>query len=799
MDPSVSGGPDHQTQDGVQCNAAHATTLLPGQWEGRDGNFVTALTMDGTQLRPTGGVVGHRSDAGHQTEDGTQRYTGQRPDNTVQAPILPPEQRECDNGFVTALPTDGTQLRPTGGVVGHRSDAGHHTEDGTQCYTGQRPDNVVQAPILPPGQRECDNGFVTALPTDGMQLRPTGGAVSHRSDAGHQTEDGTQCYTGQNPVSAVRAPILPTGQRECNNGFVAAPPTDGTQLGPTGSAVDRTQEDYYLMSMMRLQEDVCKTGLYNFSGARRPIPSGLNLKAWKSYLTEYSDAAITDYLEFGWPINFARGSPLIPTYRNHFSASAYPEHVDYYIATELAHGALLGPFQGPPERTNHISPLMTREKKNSDHRRVIVDLSFPNGYSINDGIDTVNYIDGPLTVRLPSVLTMEERVLALGSGSFLYKTDLARGYRQLRIDLADWGLLAFTHRGSYYLDVCPPFGLRSSAMMMVRSTQAVTYIHKLKGYTSIAYIDDFGGAEGDKEKAGSALGALQEILSELGLREAEDKICPPSQVMTWLGVQFNTQDMTMSLPDRKLQDVAECLRQWEGRTRATLKEIQSLFGLLQFVTYVAPPAKLYTNRILDTMREMGTDRHTTLSWGFRRDLKFFSDLLPGFKGVKIIQKMDIPAQHNIELDACLSGCGAICGDQFYGRPFPDSVVSESHPIAHLELLNVVVAVKVWGAGWAGHRVRVSCDNMNAVLAVHSSRTRDPFMQHCTRELHFLCAKHDIDLLISHAPGVSLKRADALSREHLDDRARTFVASDPMLQQCDRIEPDDRLFKLMTDT
>ena len=127
------------------------------------------------------------------------------------------------------------------------------------------------------------------------------------------------------------------------------------------------------------------------------------------------------------------------------------------------------------------------------------------------------------------------------------------------------------------------------------------------------------------------------------------------------------------------------------------------------------------------------------------------------------------------------------------------MVSESHPITHLELLNVVVAVKVWGAGWAGHRVRVSCDNMNAVLAVHSSRTRDPFMQHCTRELNFLCAKHDKDLLISHAPGVSLKRADSLSREHLDDRARTFVASDPMLQQCDRIEPDDRLFKLMTDT
>ena len=187
---------------------------------------------------------------------------------------------------------------------------------------------------------------------------------------------------------------------------------------------------------------------------------------------------------------------------------------------------------------------------------------------------------------------------------------------------------------------------------------------------SIAYIDDFGGAEKKLGEAELALHTLQGIFEELGVQEAEKKVCPPSQVMTWLGIEFNTKEMTMSLPEKKLREVAECLAEWQGRKRANLKEIQSVFGLLQFVTSVAPTARLFTNRILEAIRDLGPDHYTTLSWGFRRDLKFFQDLIPHFKGIKVMDKSDIPAQHSLELDACLTGCGAICHPEFYGRMFP---------------------------------------------------------------------------------------------------------------------------------
>ena len=59
-----------------------------------------------------------------------------------------------------------------------------------------------------------------------------------------------------------------------------------------------------------------------------------------------------------------------------------------------------------------------------------------------------------------------------------------------------------------------------------------------------------------------------------------------------------------------------------------------------------------------------------------------------------MDKSRVPCQDRLELDACLTGCWAFTGDSFYAEEFPVEVQQVGHSIAHLELLNVVVAVKV---------------------------------------------------------------------------------------------------------
>ena len=148
----------------------------------------------------------------------------------------------------------------------------------------------------------------------------------------------------------------------------------------------------------------------------------------------------------------------------------------------------------------HASPLMTRPKRDSDRRQVIVDLSLPDGASINDGVSTDWYLNGNTRISLPTVDYMEQRLLHLGKGAFLYKTDLARGYRQLRVDPTDWPLLGFSHDNYYYVDLCPPFGLRTAALFMQRTSEAISYIHGMEGFLSRPYLDDFGGGGGGGQR-----------------------------------------------------------------------------------------------------------------------------------------------------------------------------------------------------------------------------------------------------------------------------------------------------------
>ena len=531
---------------------------------------------------------------------------------------------------------------------------------------------------------------------------------------------------------------------------------------------------------------VVADGRFNFEGARRRVPSGLCISAWKQYLVGYEDTQLVQFLEYGWPINFDRTAILSSTLKNHASAIQHAQDIQYYIDTELGHRALLGPFYGPPVAPTHVSPLMTRPKKDSQHRRVILDLSWPAGAAVNEGVDGDWYWGRQAHVKLPTVQFMEDRLLELGPGSFMYKTDMARGYRQLRVDPADWPLLGFQHQGLIYLDICPPFGLKTSALFMQRTSEAIIHIHGLYGYTSRSYLDDFGGAEKTHKRADGALDTLQGVMRQLGVVEATTKICRPSQTMVWLGILFNSIDMTMRIPDKKMEEIQGTLAEWQGKSQATQREMQQLFGLLQFVASVSPPARIFTNRILECLREAPQRGTETLSLGFKKDLQFFIDLWPDYNGIRILLKQNIPSQSELELDACTTGCGAFNGPQYYSEVFPAGVQGEQHPIAHLELLNIVIAVKTWAKDWAQQKVRVLCDNMNACLALRSGRSRDPYMHSCVRELFLVCAIHDIELQVEHRPGITMTRADALSRAHTGQVYRDRIRADVKLSRVRRV-------------
>ena len=100
------------------------------------------------------------------------------------------------------------------------------------------------------------------------------------------------------------------------------------------------------------------------------------------------------------------------------SATQFPGDVDEYIEEERKYGSLLGLFKENPIAHSHVSPFMTKNKPNSDRRRVIIDLSWPHGASVISGIDKDTYLDSPFTLTFPTVDHITSELKCLGRGAF---------------------------------------------------------------------------------------------------------------------------------------------------------------------------------------------------------------------------------------------------------------------------------------------------------------------------------------------------------------------------------------------
>lgn len=334
-----------------------------------------------------------------------------------------------------------------------------------------------------------------------------------------------------------------------------------------------------------IYEAILATAQPNHLVAKIQVTSGLNLDAWDEVLSDYHDSDICKYLRYGWPLGYHKSSPPVSTSKNHPSAEQHLSHVKNFIATELSHDAILGPFSEPLFAPwFRCSPIMTRPKKGTPERRVIVDLSFPEGQGVNDGIDNSDYFGANITYTLPSLGDLITRLQEVGPGALVWKADLARAYRQLRVDPVDAPLLGIKVEGKYYVDLCPPFGCKTSSAACQRVSNAMIYLLRMQGFFGLAYLNDYGGCEANDILADRSYNTFMQLAQQLGLQLAQRKCVPPCTNIEWLGYNIDTVAMLVKIPELKMQKVlAECER-WATKDKATWKMVQSLAGRLLYLT-----------------------------------------------------------------------------------------------------------------------------------------------------------------------------------------------------------------------
>ena len=102
---------------------------------------------------------------------------------------------------------------------------------------------------------------------------------------------------------------------------------------------------------------------------------------------------------------------------NHSTAKQYLACIKEYLKTEMSHRAIMGPYIRPPIKGLHCSPMLTQPKAGSDNHRVIVDISWPHGKSVNDLVCQDTYMGTPFKLKFPPVDDITARIQEFSSGS----------------------------------------------------------------------------------------------------------------------------------------------------------------------------------------------------------------------------------------------------------------------------------------------------------------------------------------------------------------------------------------------
>ena len=115
------------------------------------------------------------------------------------------------------------------------------------------------------------------------------------------------------------------------------------------------------------------------------------------------------------------------------------------------------------------------------------------------------------------------------------------------------------------------------------------------------------------------------------------------------------------------------------------------------------------------------------------------------------------------MDSSLIGGGGVCGNEYFHVKFPVSITQKLKNIAHLEMMSIIIAVKIWGSQLNGKIVHLNCDNQACVEVVNAGKSKEPLLQQCLRELTMFVAQNQIWLKLTYIRSKSNVLPDLLSR------------------------------------
>lgn len=233
--------------------------------------------------------------------------------------------------------------------------------------------------------------------------------------------------------------------------------------------------------------------------------------------------------------------------------------------------------------------------------------------------------------------------------------------------IEDYELLGFYWEGKYYFDKCLPMGCRTSCKLFEEFSTVIEWIALNKhGIAHVVHtLDDFLFIENSKQSALSKFKKFLGVCADIGIPLAADKTVLPTQVIECLGITIDVRQKETRLPRDKVERCRNLLYPYQNKKACTLKEVQSLVGVLNFASSVNLPGWAFLRRFIQlTMQVSENQKFVSISKECKDDMGMWLVFLDE----KFISSNTL---HLYTAAAQFKGFACIYGRQYFFGSFPE--------------------------------------------------------------------------------------------------------------------------------
>ena len=285
-----------------------------------------------------------------------------------------------------------------------------------------------------------------------------------------------------------------------------------------------------------------------------------------------------------------------------------------------------------------------------------------------------------------------------------------------------------TGKTFYFVDKNLPFGASISCALFTAFSESLRHLIEFRVGRAMFvtnYLDDFLFIARDEQDCNHLVRSFLHLCEEIGCPVALEKTEWACSTMVFLGILLDGTSHRLCIPVEKKLKAVNQINWILGKKKATVKEIQCLTGLLNFLNKALIPGRAFTRRMYTNIqtvdkhgRELKLYHHIKLNEEFKSDFKMWLIFLdhnnprvlcrPFVDSKAALYAKDV----GFYTDASGKvGLGCWFKRNWIALPWDEQFLRDCKPsIAYLELYALVVGIITWADKLVSTKVILHCDN-----------------------------------------------------------------------------------------